>query len=399
MDNTKKDNLQFRILYAIGIVLVIISHITDGVGISLFHEIFPLFIFNIALFVFCSGYFFKEQNVDRPLLYIWKKFKTLIIPLYLYNIAYGLLLQFLSVNGFTYAHAFDLSKLFIEPLTNGHQFDYNLATWFVAPLFMTQVFYVLFRRITRHLIKHEFIYLILCILIGMFGAYMSEIGVAKNHLVLARLLYFIPFFAIGFYYKNVLEKYDNLSNLKYFAIVVGTKIALILMMGKTFTCSVAWGTYSYIAFAGGILGIAFWLRIARLLTPAIGNSPTIYKVSNSTYSIMANHFLGFTLLNFFYYLGQFFFGWFLHFNQHAFWHNFWYFFYPKQIYVTGLFYVVMGMLIGVWIQDIINWVKQKTNHLDQYLKICALLTLAVVGCAIYIYFAPIVNEVIKQNAI
>ncbi len=414
MKNTNKDNLQFRILYAIGIVLIVISHIPSEAGFSLFYELFPLYLFNIALFIFCSGYFYTEQNENKPLRYIWHKFKRLIVPLYLFNFLYGLVAQLLAVNDFGIITAFvnkmtkygivmdsqfNISDLFLMPITNGHQFVYNMATWFVVPLFLSQAFYVLFRRSSRWLIKREFIYLIICIMLGMVGAYLSGNQYQQSMLLLLRVLYFIPFFGAGFYYKKVLEKHDNLSNLKYFSIIIALQIALIYIMDGTFTYTVSWGKYSYMAFAGGNLAIAFWLRLSRILTPAIGDSKTIKKIADSTYSIMANHFMGFLFIKYLYECGQKYMGWFINFSPHSFRNDIWYYFYPNNIELSGLIYVFAGVAVGVWIQDIINWVKQKTNHLDKYLKVCAILTLVAVSCTIYIYCAPIVNEVIKQNAI
>lgn len=408
---SKNINKQFEILYAIAIVLVVISHIPSEAGVSLFYQIFPLYIFNLALFIFCSGYFYDKENEEKPFRFIWKKFKRLIVPLYLINIAYGLIAEILTLNGilipakfavktsltgFPMSETFTLGDLFIMPLTNGHQFVYNLATWFVVPLFIGYVFLVLFRRLTRRIIKREFIYLIVCVLLGILGAYLSENEYQYTHLVLLRTLYFIPFLAAGYYYKAVLEKYDRLSNLAYFSVVVGLQIALIYVMNGTFTCSVSWGSYSYMAFAGGILGVAFWLRIARLLTPAIGDSTHINKVANSTYSIMANHFLGFMLIKYLYYCGQKYFGWFQNFNLESFRNDVFYFYYPNDIKLSGLLYVFVAVIFSVWIQDIINITKRRISQNDRYLQTIAFIVFLAIGCFIYIYLMPFANTVIKN---
>ena len=54
-------NYQFKLLYAIGIVMIVANHTSGNGGISLFYELFPAASFEIGLFVFTSGYFYKEK--------------------------------------------------------------------------------------------------------------------------------------------------------------------------------------------------------------------------------------------------------------------------------------------------------------------------------------------------
>ena len=49
-------------------------------------------------------------------------------------------------------------------------------------------------------------------------------------------------------------------------------------------------------FVSGILGVAFYLRIARILTPVIGRSKMLNVVADNTFSIMMNHILGIFIL-------------------------------------------------------------------------------------------------------
>ena len=57
---------RFKILYAVGILMVLCGH-CEGGGISLsLADWFPYAGLHVALFVFCSGYFYKteaEENV------------------------------------------------------------------------------------------------------------------------------------------------------------------------------------------------------------------------------------------------------------------------------------------------------------------------------------------------
>ena len=79
--NKKKIDYRFKILYAVAILMVVAGH-CDGGGISLdFAQWFPYEGIHLALFTFCSGYFFKDAALKRPGRYVCKKLRTLILPM------------------------------------------------------------------------------------------------------------------------------------------------------------------------------------------------------------------------------------------------------------------------------------------------------------------------------
>ena len=49
-------NFTFKILSAIGIIIIVSGHCYNG-GVSLMYDWFPKYSYNLALFVFISGYF------------------------------------------------------------------------------------------------------------------------------------------------------------------------------------------------------------------------------------------------------------------------------------------------------------------------------------------------------
>ena len=86
MGTKVKSNEQFMLLSAIGIIVVVFCHMPAE--LFAFTEIFPF----ITLFVFVSGYFYKEQNEDNIGSYIYYKFKKLIIPFLIINLVYGIII-------------------------------------------------------------------------------------------------------------------------------------------------------------------------------------------------------------------------------------------------------------------------------------------------------------------
>lgn len=75
---------RFKILYAIGIIFVVIGHCGGG-GINILSDWFPPYAFHLQLFAFASGYFYKSSSEEYIGKYILKKIKTLLVPLYCWN--------------------------------------------------------------------------------------------------------------------------------------------------------------------------------------------------------------------------------------------------------------------------------------------------------------------------
>lgn len=128
----KTIDYRFKILYALGMIMVVCGH-TYGGGISIADDWFPYAGFHLALFTFASGYFYKQASEDHVKTYIVKKIKALIIPFYIYTITYGIIVQLLKRMGFEIGNDFTLNNVLIMPITNGHQFIYNMGGWFIVP--------------------------------------------------------------------------------------------------------------------------------------------------------------------------------------------------------------------------------------------------------------------------
>ena len=92
---------RFKIIYTISILSVIAEHLRGKGSIEFnIQGWFPYSSFHMPLFMFSSGYFFKKNNVKYSTIYIIRKFKKLILPIYIYNFFYGFYNQFLKNIGF-----------------------------------------------------------------------------------------------------------------------------------------------------------------------------------------------------------------------------------------------------------------------------------------------------------
>lgn len=356
-----KVNYQFKILYAIGVCMVVSGHC--GNSISLFREFFEPYAFHLGMFVFASGYFYKEINEKNIRTYIIKKIKALIIPLYLWNLFYAIIVYISSLIGFTIGVGGEgvFEKLFLLPIKNGHQFVYNMGGWFVVPLFMIEIFNVFFRKICDFLDeeKKEIVNITFGIMAGFVGVYLSNAGYNYDWwLVLTRMLCFMPFYVSGFFYHKYLEEIDNCNNLIYFSIILLINLILSIHHGGIYAFTQAWcnygGTNPVIVYMIGFLAIAFWLRISRILTPALGKSRYINLIANNAYSIMINQFLGFMIIKMIFscICRQTIFG--RNFDYFAYHTDIYYYYFPKGLAQTQIIYMFFGIVVPIWIQKFLD---------------------------------------------
>ena len=114
----------------------------------------------------------------------------------------------------------------------------------------------------------------------------------------------------------------------------------------------------------GYLGIAFWMRIATVLQPVIGNSKWINLLAENTYSIMMNQFLGFMLVKVIfalfckYNLG------FFDFDLNSFKTNIWYYYIPRNSHYSLTIYVVVGIVFSIIVQNILDYIKKFIYNLS-----------------------------------
>lgn len=312
----KKIDYRFKILYALSMWMVICGHSSGG-GVNLLFDWFPVETC-LPIFIFSSGYFYKKSSEEHPVKYIVKKIKHLVIPFFIYNLIYGLVVMVSRYRGFTMGEDISIYNLIISPIKNGHQFVYNTGGWFVIPLFILETFNVLFRKLVNLVFGvfnkssnkdnasvanvPEWIFFIIYLALGIGGNQLACMGLCTDWwLVLVRVTFFIPFFALGIFYREKLEKYD--------AKIPGIAVFLFVFIGKMIIAWVYGGMISYTPswcnnFIHGplmpiltyLLGVIFWLRVAKMLEPGVGKNKYVNLIADNTYSIMMNHFLGLMLV-------------------------------------------------------------------------------------------------------
>ena len=82
-------NRRMDILRAIAIVLVVLGHNFPHPGFTWFDVYFPMAPYRLAIFLFASGYFFRDLTWEKYPSFLWKKTKGLALPLLGWNIVYA----------------------------------------------------------------------------------------------------------------------------------------------------------------------------------------------------------------------------------------------------------------------------------------------------------------------
>ena len=295
----REENLVFRALYLIAIIFIVDGHTTLADMFSM-GDLFRYYSFHLMIFAFGAGYFFRlhggilQDTLSRA--------KRLLVPLYIWNIVYGVGAALLRrFGGFEIGEPLSAYTLLLAPMTNGEHFAWNLGSWFIFPLFLSQVLYSLLRRAAKLWKDNEVITFILCLLPGCAAVQLCYGGMQNTlPLFLLRTLILLPGYAGGQLYRRCLEAHDRLPTVPYLMVIVvlrallcagNENLAYLLSDCTYFPCG-ALGVY-----AGGALAIAFWLRIARILAPYMEKSRIALYASRHTFDIMMHHFMGFFLVN------------------------------------------------------------------------------------------------------
>ncbi|MDE6184507.1 MAG: hypothetical protein K2G39_03635, partial [Lachnospiraceae bacterium] len=209
--------------------------------------------------------------------------------------------------GFTIGEALSLRTLFLSPFLDGHQFMYNFPAWFVPALFMLEVINVVMRKILSLLhLNFEWLIFAGCLAAGILTVWLAIGGHVWGYYKLpGRLLFMMPGFQMGRIYREKLEAHDTLEDGPYFLIVMGFQILITIVCGGL-AFSAVWVS----SFANGpivpyltvVTGIAFWLRVSRIISGIPYLAGKMVYIGRNTYSIMMHHAACFLLVKGVFYL-------------------------------------------------------------------------------------------------
>jgi len=289
-------NRTFSILKAIGIFTIVIAHTAIYTQLYIF-----VYLFNVSVFFFVSGYFFNDDHLQQPIVFFKKKILRLYVPWVIYGIIFVLLHNlFLKLHLISYNLT---SKTLIEPYSSGDIAEKVLQVllfykwkelllaplWFLFGLFSgLSVFYIvsfLSQKIDKSRFElYRFAFIVLLMIIGFIGQDIyGRFFLFYRAFIIAGLIYLGKLYSI---YEGKIK--------------LSIPIALLFFLGL---CIATYFNY-YINVGGMIFGnpIIFILITCAgcyvMLTVAYFiNSKTIFiaKIFNyigkNTLSIMALHYI------------------------------------------------------------------------------------------------------------
>ena len=307
---------EITILKAFGILLVVGGHVGGflnwiGIPWSNNAEIFPAYSFHMPLFFFASGYFYNSKYDSQIYTLLRKRISSLVIPYYKWNLFYGLLVTFLIINlNFSKGNILSISNFLFEPWISGYQYNLNGPAWFVLCLFLSQILYVLSRKLFFATLNYlsldikvnfDYLLLIIYILLGLLCTYLSINYNILNNVyiyILIRTTFSIQFLHFGYCYKNYIKTYITF-NIYTFLILISTKICFI-EIAKNYTFSMRTLIFRdevFMPIITSFLGILYILHLVAFIKTLLDKYPSaslekhISFLGDNTWSIMMHHML------------------------------------------------------------------------------------------------------------
>lgn len=304
----KKTNKKMMILSCIGIILVVLGHTGDSLKLA--SDIFPYYSFHMTLFVFISGYFYNpknEVNLYGKNGYIVKKIKRMVIPYFIWNLIYGIIVTiFRKLDIISFGESINFTSLFVRPWTTGHQYILNLASWFLLALFLVNMSYIFIRKILNKIkIWNDYIATFVFFIISILSIYLSQKNMGQNYIPLLRTCFFMFFYQLGYLYKTKIEGKLKINKTIYFILLIVIQLIILKLEGKiSYVLAFMRFNNKFIItpIIVSITGIMFWMKIAEILIPSLENSKIINYISNNTYDIMQHHLFWIFILNLLVYL-------------------------------------------------------------------------------------------------
>ena len=357
-------NMRMCVLQAIGIFMMVEAHV--GVSSMDLCGLIQYYSFHMPLFVFISGYFYSAGEGENFLHFAGRKFKRLMLPYLIWNLVYGLLAMVLRAQGFAFGGPVSLYTLFIAPFTDGYQFVLNHTAWFIPAIFLEEMFfYPIHRLLTYADVRSSdestspagkawlAAAAVICAAIGCggiaIGLYTDRSGCL---LMFSRLFLMLPFFFAGWLYRSRLEEIDTAPSWLYLGVCLVIAILLTLTgNNQIYSLARCTGFPGYlVTFVITFNGIAFWLRVSRVLSPAFAQSKIMAYLGRHTYPVVLHHMPVLFLINTFYALcastGKIF----GNFDSAAYHNDIYYIYYPRSLHQLRFIYVLVMILLPVAVE-------------------------------------------------
>lgn len=136
---TQQREIYMNYVKAFAIIAMVIGH-THSPFNSIIYQ------YHMALFMFVSGYFYKDYYTEHPVKFIGRRIKSLYLPFVLYNVLFIILSSVLSWAGAIDNALFVINwttlKEFVKSMLSFNAYvNYLGGFWFVKTLFITSLMF------------------------------------------------------------------------------------------------------------------------------------------------------------------------------------------------------------------------------------------------------------------
>lgn len=338
-----------NLLKALAILVVVSGHLEFSLI-----PMFPPYSFQVMVFFFIAGMLFKEKYTFIE--YFKRRFKTLLVPYFLYAAFYLVLTILLApVIGKFWGMPVTLKNELLIPFLTGHQLDLISPLWFVPSLFITLIIYKILSCIKCSDTLRLGVYLVFALVSIQLQNFSDDIRL----LWLLRSGFSLFFIHLGYVYKNRLIDKINLFTPKVFAFVIILQ-SLLWLTNKDFSpldgvglhFLVVWGKYNnpVVPILTSLTGIWACLFIVEILYEKVKDIDFVRKIGQNSYHIMANHLLIFNIITY-----SFLFIKGIPFDIKNSADIYWFYFPLKTTY----FYFTAGIIATVYIGEFLKFIKKK----------------------------------------
>lgn len=309
MSEIKHDNMEFRMLSALGMLFVLSGHYS--VSTLSLGGIYRYDTFHMPMFIFISGYFFKESSgnsLKNYGIFVKKKIFTLLIPYYIWNVVYyiiAFILQKYTQMNICSKSVFSVSSFLLNPFKLANGATYNIAAWFLMALFLCHLIFISIYIILKRLIPKKYD-IALGIVIFIYSYLALHIAASEWQsewrILLCRSGYLLFYYLLGYYYKKYFEFFDEKINDIYSLIFnIGLSLLVIRAFGDNTLICYDMSFYGDCVLPyfmiRAILGILFWVRISKIITPRLRDNKVMYYYSTHTFSLMMHQGIAGILIN------------------------------------------------------------------------------------------------------
>ena len=276
---------------SIGIILVVAAH--AGFGITTYSSLFYM-----QLFIFLSGYVFKEKYTLKELLK--KKIKSLYIPFLIYefiflafhNILYCMQINEEKFNLLNYVSSsihillFDNIEILLSPI------------WFLTVIFLITIAFKVILIVKEKLNLWEYSPIIICILLLPIGIFFTKNNINIDWSYNLKEMFNITltsliFFAIGFYIKKIGK--IKFSNIIIFTVSVIAIFASV-QFGYKVDTRINFYSNSYLLVPIAFAGIYITMCISKILEKIPKINQIFSYIGKNTIPILALHIIVFKLI-------------------------------------------------------------------------------------------------------